>query len=135
MKTITHVLFGLTIFTVSWLVSLNPVAAIEKAKYEVLEKEDGFELRRYKPQIVAETYVAGNLKDSGNDGFRRLYAYISGDNQKKQSISMTAPMGQEAGSQKIPMTAPVSQEKKGRPMAQYISDAVRIFPGNASGAT
>ena len=79
-----------------------------------MEKEDNFELRQYEAHVVAETYVEGSLKDSGNDGFRRLYAYISGDNKKKQSISMTAPVGQQASSQKISMTAPVSQEKMGR---------------------
>ena len=112
MKTLGYILVGLTIFTVSALIFVNPATAIEKAKYTILEKEDDFELRQYEAQVVAETYVEGSLKDSGNDGFRRLYAYISGDNKKKQSISMTAPVGQEAGSQNIPMTAPVSQEKK-----------------------
>jgi len=112
MKTLVYILVGLAIFTVSSLGFVNPAAAIEKAKYTVLEKDDDFELRQYETQIVAETYVEGSLKDSGDDGFRRLYAYISGDNKKKQSISMTAPVGQEASSRKIPMTAPVSQEKK-----------------------
>jgi hypothetical protein len=114
MKIFRYTLAGLSIFTVSSLVLVNPATAIEKAKYTVLEKEGEFELRKYEAQIVAETYVEGSLKDSGNDGFRRLYAYISGDNKKKQSISMTTPVGQEAGSQKIAMTAPVSQEKKDR---------------------
>jgi len=113
MKTLKYIrLAGLTMLTVSSLVVVNSATAIEKAKYRVVEKEDDFELRQYEAQIVAETYVEGSLKDGGNDGFRRLYAYISGDNKKKQSISMTAPVGQEAGSEKIAMTAPVSQEKK-----------------------
>ena len=63
--------------------------AIEKTKYTVLEKEDGFEIRQYDPQIVAETFVEGDLEEVGNEGFRRLYAYTSGENTKKQSISMT----------------------------------------------
>ena len=102
---------GFAILTVSLLLVANSAMAIEKAKYTVLEKEDSFEIRQYEPQIVAETYVEGNLKDVGNAGFRRLYDYISGDNKKKQSIAMTAPVGQEASSEKIAMTAPVSQEK------------------------
>ena len=102
---------GFALLTVSSLLVARSAMAIEKAKYTVLEKEDGFEIRQYEPQIVAETYVEGNLKDVGNAGFRRLYDYISGDNKKKQSISMTAPVGQEASSEKIAMTAPVSQEK------------------------
>ena len=113
MKTLKYIgITGFTLLTVSSLFVVKSAMAIEKAKYTVLEKEDRFELRQYEAQIVAETYVEGNLEDVGNTGFRRLYAYISGDNRKKQSISMTAPVRQEASSEKIAMTAPVSQEKK-----------------------
>ena len=75
-------------------------------------KEDGFEIRQHDPQIVAETFVEVDLEKAGNEGFRRLYAYISGENTKKQSISMTAPVVQKPDSEKIAMTAPVGQEKK-----------------------
>ena len=57
--------------------------------------------------------VEGDFKDVGNEGFRRLYDYITGKNRKRQSIPMTAPVSQEAASEKIPMTAPVNQEKAG----------------------
>ena len=113
MKTLKYIgLAGFTFLTVSSLLVAKSAIAVEKAKYAVLEKEDDFEIRQYDPQIVAETFVAGAHEDVGNEGFRRLYAYISGDNQKKQSISMTAPVGQETSSEKIAMTAPVTQEKK-----------------------
>jgi hypothetical protein len=113
MKTCRFIgLAGFTLLTVSSLLGAKSAMAIEKAKYVVLDKEDDFELRQYEPQIVAETFVEGSLEDVGNVGFRRLYDYISGNNKKKQSISMTAPVLQEAGSEKIAMTAPVSQEKK-----------------------
>lgn len=113
MKTLGYVgIAGLTILTATSLLVAKSAMGIEKAKYTVLEKEENYEIRQYKPQIVAETYIQGNLEDAGDDGFRRLYAYISGDNKKIQSISMTAPVGQEAGSEKIAMTAPVSQERR-----------------------
>ena len=112
MKTLKYIgIAGFTLLTATSLLVAKSAMAIEKAKYTVLEKEDDFEIRQYDPQIVAETFVAGDLKEVGNEGFRRLYAYISGENMKKQSISMTAPVGQETGSQKIAMTAPVKQEK------------------------
>jgi hypothetical protein len=88
--------------------------AIEEASYTVIEKNGDFELRQYVPQIVAETIVEGDFNKVGNEGFSRLFGYISGNNTKKQSISMTAPVSQEAGSEKIPMTAPVNQEQIGR---------------------
>ena len=113
MKTLKCIgLTGIALLGVSSLLVAKSAMAIEKAKYTVVEKEDDFEIRQYDSQIVAETYVEGDLEGVGNEGFRRLYGYISGDNQKKQSISMTAPVGQEAGSEKIAMTAPVGQEKK-----------------------
>ena len=105
-------LAGFALLTVSSVLVAKSAMAIEKAKYTVLEKDDSFEIRQYEAQIVAETFVEGDLEEVGNEGFRRLYAYISGENTKKQSISMTAPVGQQAGSEKIAMTAPVSQEKK-----------------------
>jgi hypothetical protein len=87
--------------------------AVEEAKYTVLERQGDFELRQYEPQIVAETLVEGDFQDVGNEGFRRLYDYISGKNRKQQTIPMTAPVSQEAPSEKIPMTAPVNQEQVG----------------------
>jgi hypothetical protein len=87
--------------------------AVEEAKYTVLEREGDFELRQYEPQIVAETLVEGDFKDVGNEGFRRLFDYISGKNRKRQNIPMTAPVSQKSAAEKIPMTAPVNQEKVG----------------------
>ena len=66
------------------------------------------------PQIVAETFVDGQFEDVGNEGFRRLAAYIKGENRKKQTISMTAPVSQADASENIAMTAPVNQQKAGR---------------------
>ncbi len=87
--------------------------ALEEAKYKVLERAEDFELRQYEPRIEAETLVEGDFKDVGNEGFRRLYDYISGKNRKQQTIPMTAPVSQEASSEKIPMTAPVNQAQVG----------------------
>jgi hypothetical protein len=91
----------------------SPLMAIETARYQVEEKDGDFELRQYALYIVAETLVEGEMDEVGNEGFRRLFGYISGNNQKKQSISMTAPVTQEKTAEKIAMTAPVTQEKAG----------------------
>lgn len=88
-------------------------AGIEKSKYSVLDRQGRFELRLYEPSIVAETVVQSDFADAGNVAFRRLYNYISGENRTRESIAMTAPVGQEARSEKIPMTAPVGQERLG----------------------
>jgi hypothetical protein len=74
---------------------LNTLMATEEAEYNVLDCDGDFELRQYTPQIVAETLVEGDFKEVGNEGFRRLFDYISGNNRKKQSIPMTTPVNQE----------------------------------------
>jgi len=105
---IVFLLFPLFFFSIT-----GYVMATEEAKYAVLEKEGRFELRQYEPCIVAETLVEGDFDEVGNAGFRRLFRYISGDNQQKMPISMTAPVAQEMKSEKISMTAPVTQQKGG----------------------
>ena len=100
------------IIFVSLVLGGNKAMAIEKAKYDIIESEPGFEIRQYGPQIIAETMVEGDFEKVGNEGFRRLYDYISGYNRKKQSIAMTAPVTQESKSEKIAMTAPVNQVKR-----------------------
>jgi hypothetical protein len=70
--------------------------AYEKRAYEVLEHDRGFEIRAYSPAIVAETTVEGEFEKVGSEGFRMLFAYISGENQAGESVAMTAPVTQEA---------------------------------------
>jgi len=105
---ITFLLIPLLILSIT-----GNVMATEEVKYAVLEKDGHFELRQYEPCIVAETLVDGDFDEVGNAGFRRLFRYISGDNQTKLPISMTAPVTQEMRSEKISMTAPVTQQKTG----------------------
>lgn len=111
---IQHVLFtSCLIFCAVFFVATGDGMALEEAKYTVIMKEENFELRHYESHTVAETMVEGDFDKAGNEGFRRLFKYISGENQKKGSIAMTAPVSQEAGPEKIAMTAPVSQEQTG----------------------
>jgi len=117
MKIRKLVLFTLPFFVV--LLSLPLIFAscatvgIEKVQYDVVEKSRAIEVREYKPYLVAETLVDSDFKEAGNVAFRRLFNYISGDNQAKESIAMTAPVNQQAQSEKIAMTAPVTQQASG----------------------
>jgi hypothetical protein len=100
-----------SIFTLPSII--GDAMAIERAKYTVVEREGNFELRQYEPYLVAETIVEGDFDEVGNEGFRRLFDYISGKNRKQQSISMTAPVSQKVEAEKISMTAPVNQVRVG----------------------
>jgi hypothetical protein len=102
------IFFGLTVYF-----SGGFLMAIETTPYRVLLKDGNFELRQYDPYIAAETLVDGEKDNVDNEGFRRLFDYISGNNRKKQAISMTAPVTREKTSEKIAMTSPVTREKTG----------------------
>ena len=87
--------------------------AIERLAYETLESDGPFQVRRIRPHVVAETLVEGGFETVGNVGFRRLVAYISGENRTRESFAMTTPVGQARPSQKLAMTAPVGQARIG----------------------
>jgi hypothetical protein len=106
-------MYSLALLFILIVTTAGRAMAIETAKYRTLESEGDFELRQYEPSIVAETMVDGEFDGAANEGFRRLVGFINGKNRKKVSISMTAPVTQEAGSEKISMTAPVGQERAG----------------------
>lgn len=91
--------------------------AIEEPKYEVLESDGAFEVRRYAPMLIAETLVDGDMDEASNKGFRLIADFIFGNNQlpgsdQKSKIAMTAPVTIEPQSSKIAMTAPVTVQSE-----------------------
>ena len=92
------------------MIGATDAMAIEEAAYQVVKKEDRFEVRDYAPHILAETIVEGEMKEAGNMAFRRLFNYISGDNRSQDKVAMTAPVSQVLEGEKIKMTAPVGQQ-------------------------
>jgi len=94
------------LLTLAWSL---PAMAIEEPAYRVVEQEGDFQLREYASYLLAETRVAADFEDAGSVAFRRLFGYISGGNQGKQKVSMTAPVRQEAGeagSQRVAFVVP-----------------------------
>lgn len=104
---------GLVAAAVAWGGCGREVMALEETEYAVVERDEAFEVRRYAPHVVAETLLEGGFDSVGNEGFRRLAAYIGGRNRGRRELAMTAPVNQEPVSEKIPMTAPVNQERVG----------------------
>jgi len=93
------------------------VESVEEAPYELIKKDEQFEIRQYESYVIAETLIDADFKEAGNKAFKRLFGYISGENQANEKISMTAPVIAEKNlevkdtSQEIDMTAPVIAEK------------------------
>ena len=74
---------------VSILALNSQTMAYEEANYEVVKENQKYEIRKYPDRLVIETNsIKGN-------GFRKLFNYISGNNEKNQEIKMTVPVTQE----------------------------------------
>ena len=94
--------------------SVVGINTVDEAGYTIALKDDNFELRDYAPMVVVETTIDDDFESAGNKAFRRLFAYISGDNVANSEIAMTAPViadpALKGAGKDIAMTAPVLQQ-------------------------
>lgn len=81
---------------------------VEQAAYKTVTADGDFEVRDYPSLVVAEVTRTGDRKNSVNQGFRPLAAYIFAKERKGEPIAMTVPVTQERR-ETIAMTAPVTQ--------------------------
>lgn len=103
-----------SIVTLLMLISGGAALAVEEPQYQILRKYDDFEVRKYPSLLVAETEVVGSFTQVGNQSFQILFAYISGENNGRSKIDMTAPVIQNSSvssrGEKIATTNAVLQE-------------------------
>ena len=85
----TLVLFFLSILVSALFLSTNATMATEEVKFDIVHKNEIYEIRKYTERLVAQ---AINNKDNGT--FRKLFNYISGDNNSSKKIEMTTPVTQ-----------------------------------------
>lgn len=105
--------------------------AIEEPSFDLIEKSESFEIRQYHSQLIAETFIDGEMSTASNRGFRLIAGFIFGDNRIKGATSEQ--------SEKIAMTAPVIVEPQtGSMVAANEANRWRIqftMPGKYSIAT
>ena len=65
------------------------VMANEEANYEIVDKNDIYEIRKYSDRLAVETMTSGI-----DSNFRKLFNYISGRNNTEEKIKMTTPVTQ-----------------------------------------
>lgn len=89
-------------------------SATEKPNYTIVKTDGKIEIRDYPPMILAEVRVEGDRRTANNRGFRKLAAFIFGDNASQDKVAMTSPVVSRP--EKIDMTAPVTRtlEEDGR---------------------
>ena len=93
-----------------------PAMAIEEPKYIVLKIDQDIEVRKYEPQLIAQTVVDGDMDQASNKGFRLIADFIFGNNEAPNS----------SGSAKIAMTAPVVVEPQKNTSAVQDANQWRI---------
>ena len=82
MKKILLILFS--------ILALNTqTMAYEEANYKIVKENKKYEIRKYPDRLVVET------NSTQGNGFRKLFNYISGNNEKNEEIKMTVPVTQE----------------------------------------
>ena len=78
----------LSIVFIGLIITSNSMS-YEEANYEVVKKNEVYEIRKYSDRLAIET----DISNEGNS-FRRLFNYISGNNDKNEEIKMTTPVTQ-----------------------------------------
>ena len=78
----------LSIVFLSLIITSNSMS-YEEANYEVVKKNEVYEIRKYSDRLAIET----DISNEGNS-FRKLFNYISGNNDKNEEIKMTTPVTQ-----------------------------------------
>ena len=77
------------IFCTLFILQYSRVMANEEAKYEIIDKNEVYEIRKYLDRLAVETSRAGI-----DSNFRKLFNYISGRNETQEKIAMTTPVTQ-----------------------------------------
>jgi hypothetical protein len=67
----------------------------EQQKYRVVKRLDDLEIREYEACVLMQVTVNGDFTSAGSIAFRPLVNFISGSNDSRQKIAMTAPVIQE----------------------------------------
>ncbi len=71
--------------------------AYEEANYETISEKKNYEIRKYFDRLVIET------SSTQGNGFKKLFNYISGNNEQKKEIKMTVPVTQEVKNGNVTM--------------------------------
>jgi hypothetical protein len=104
---------NMIIILVSILVILFVIQAVmarstsntEKQAYQVIIKENGFEIRYYPPATFATIKSsAKNYRELASGGFRKIAGYIFGNNESSSKIAMTSPVHMDISEEESSMS-------------------------------
>lgn len=107
-------------FLAVWLITIPLTMAqdTEIQPYELIKKIDSVELRYYPSATLVET--------RGGNSFGKLFQYISGNNESKEKIAMTAPVYMNENKSEMAFVMPLSVHQKGAPMPKGEQVSLRV---------
>ncbi|MBL9146812.1 MAG: heme-binding protein [Verrucomicrobiaceae bacterium] len=122
MKRMFWILLCLLLVGCSVFAFKNSRASTETPDYLVTRTDGAFELRVYPALRLAKTGMASDMDGS----FMRLFGYITGKNERSESIAMTTPViiDRKAGEGSMSFIVPKATLDKGVPQPK--SEQVRI---------
>ena len=78
----------LSIIVLCLIITSNAMA-YEEPSYETIKSNKVYEIRKYSDRLAVQA-----LNTNENNSFRKLFNFISGDNEKNEEIKMTVPVTQ-----------------------------------------
>ena len=78
----------LSIIVIGLIITFETMAS-EEVNYEIIQTNELYEIRKYSDRLAIET--ATSIQDNN---FRKLFNYISGNNETSEKIKMTTPVTQ-----------------------------------------
>jgi hypothetical protein len=90
-----------------------PAMATEEPEFILISQDGEFEIREYKPKIIATVEVNGDFDDASSQGFKLLADYIFGNNLldgSSKKISMTAPVEMAPLSENLSITSSIMDD-------------------------
>jgi len=99
-----------------WQLWFTILVGVKEPSYKVVTKKEGYELRKIQSYLTASIDLVGSYEQTVNEGFKVLFAYISGNNHTRACMTMKMPLLHEPCQKgiSIPMTAPVLSESGSR---------------------
>ncbi len=100
--------YSLVLFVIASVVIASAEEKPEQPPYTVLSKTSVYEIRQYNQQLWAQVEYSlpknENFDEGGSIGFWPLYQFITGANNLKQQIPMTAPVAMQQLASSDPAT-------------------------------
>jgi hypothetical protein len=88
-KTAVFLAISLPVGAALWWLWSTSRGATKSPRYTVVRADGPFELRDYPPLTVIDAPMTGA---GANTSFRKLFRYITGDNDRREKIAMTTPV-------------------------------------------